>query len=95
VGGDIGRETIFCVGETLGPFPALLLLEAAREEEEEEEGEWFAEGETEEGEVRDDVALSNFSAISSPASVSLNLAGQLLLSTSPFLMRVVTELQAV
>jgi hypothetical protein len=90
VGGDIGRETIFCVGETLGPFPALLLLEAAREEEE-----WFAEGKTEEGEVRDDVALSNFSAISSPASVSLNLAGQLLLSTSPFLMRVVTELQAV
>ena len=71
MGGDIGRETIFCVGETLGPFPALLLLEAVREEE--EEGEWSAEGETEEGEVSTDVALSNFSAISSPASVSLNL----------------------
>lgn len=77
MGGDIGRETIFCVGETLGPFPALLLLEAAREEEE-----WFAEGETEEGEVRDDVALSNFSAISSPASVSLNLHHSDIIMTS-------------
>lgn len=86
VGGDIGRETLLwlcCVEEPPHSFSAMLQplpMVAVDEEEGEEEEDWVAVGEVE---VRVDVALSNFSAISSPASVSLNLQCHYIIVTSP------------